>query len=129
MGSTAVGFGVGEIGALLVLPAVGDGVPVAVVASGAGVLACPPVEPPEDDGDEEADDADEIGRETTSAYDWGPPCTRSFAADTRTVQVPAVRSETGRTMRSTLLVVSREHEPSFPEHFPNLTVGRGKGFR
>lgn len=63
----------------------------------------------------------EIGSDTASAYDWGPPSTR-LAADTRTVQVPAVTSDAGTTMRSTLLRLSREHDASSPLHSPDLSA-------
>lgn len=62
----------------------------------------------------------EIGSDTASAYDWGPPSTSLLAADTRTAQVPAVTSDAGTTMRSTLLLLSREHDESPPLHFPDL---------
>lgn len=82
----------------------GDGV---VTAGATVVAAAPPVE---------------IGSDTASAYDWGPSWTSPSAADTRTVQVPAVTSEAGTTTRSTLLRRSREHVESPPLHFPHLST-------
>lgn len=96
-------------------PAVGPGVEgetEAVVGAGveadeetAVVAAVPPLE---------------IGSDTASAYDWSPPSTSPLPADTLTVQVPAVTSDAGTTMRSTLLRLSREHDASSPLHIPDL---------
>lgn len=101
-------------------PVVGvAGFPVAE-AAGEGVVAAGAVAPPV-----------EMGIETASAYDCGPPSTRPLAADTRTVHTPAVTSDAGTTIRSTLLRLSREHEAWSPLHCPDLHVdvwkARGKG--
>lgn len=58
---------------------------------------------------------------------------RPFSAETETVQVPAVTSAAGTTMRSTLLSESRRQESLLPEHSPSLRWLRkdrrtGEGF-
>lgn len=65
-------------------------------------------------------DPAEMGRETASPKDWGPPSERSFSADTRTVQMPEVTSDAGTTMRSTLFAESREQVLWSPVHSPDL---------
>lgn len=69
-------------------------------------------------------DPAEMGRETASPKDWGPPSERSFSADTRTVQMPEVTSDAGTTMRSTLFAESREHVLWSPVHSPDLKEKR-----
>lgn len=121
VGLSADGLGL-ELGAppAAGAPVVGvAGFPVAE-AAGEGVVAAGAVAPPV-----------EMGIETASAYDCGPPSTRPLAADTRTVHTPAVTSDAGTTIRSTLLRLSREHEAWSPLHCPDLHVdvwkARGKG--
>lgn len=60
------------------------------------------------------------GKETIRAKFWAPPSIRSFSADTWTVHAPAMMSLELTTIRSTLLVLSREHVPWLPEQTPDL---------